>query len=127
MKVIEWSDELSVGNEHIDAQHRDIIKMVNRLVESRDQSLNASDVSHALTSLMQFMKQHFKDEEEMMRKNGCPWLDEHVKEHIHFAERLTEIFTTADDDLLRRTIPFLRDWLVGHLATEDMKSRSYLR
>jgi len=127
MGSIEWSPELSVGNEHIDAQHRDIIRMVNKLVESRDQSLNAADVSSALTNLMQFMKQHFKDEEELMHKNGCPWADEHVKQHVYFAERLTEIFTTADDDLLRKTIPFLRDWLVGHLASEDMRIRPYLR
>ncbi|HXH71438.1 MAG TPA: bacteriohemerythrin [Mariprofundaceae bacterium] len=126
MKSIEWSDELSVGNDHIDAQHRDIIEMINKLVMSRDDSLDSADVADALTGLMQFMRQHFRDEEELMRKNGCPWIEEHVREHVRFAEKLTELFMMEDKELIRRTIPFLRDWLVGHLATEDMKSRPYL-
>lgn len=127
MKSIEWSQELSVGNDHIDAQHRDIIRMINRLVERRDESMSSVDIADALTSLMQFMRQHFNDEEALMKKNGYPRLEEHVKEHMRFAEKLTELFFVEDDELLHRTIPFLRDWLVGHLAAEDMKVRPYLR
>jgi len=126
MKRIEWSDELSVGNDHIDAQHRNIIRMINRLVESREVSMRSIDVNDALTRLMHFMREHFLDEEALMRKNGYPHLEEHMKEHRHFAEKLTELFMVEDDERLRKTIPFLRNWLVGHLATQDMKCRSYL-
>lgn len=125
MKRIEWSDELSVGNDHIDAQHRNIVEMINRLVDNPEVSMRSSDTINALTNLMNFMREHFRDEEELMRKNGYPHLEEHVKEHRHFAEKLTQLFVVENDELLRKTIPFLRGWLVGHLATQDMKCRSY--
>jgi len=125
MKSIEWSDELSVGNDHIDDQHRNIVQMINRLVENEEVSMRSIDAIDALTRLMNFMREHFRDEEELMRKNGCPYLEEHVKQHRYFAEKLTELFVVENDELLRKTIPFLRDWLVGHLASQDMKCRSY--
>jgi len=125
MKSIEWSDELSVGNDHIDAQHKNIIRMINRLIESPEGNRRSKDVIDALTRLMKFMREHFRDEEALMKKNGYPHLEEHIKEHRHFAEKLMELFLVEDDELLRRTIPFLRDWLVGHLASQDMKCRSY--
>ena len=66
IKKFDWTDDLSVGVEAMDNQHKIIIKKINSLIEG----LNSSDlptIEKNFSDLASYVVSHFEDEEVFWR------------------------------------------------------------
>jgi len=122
-----WAKGLSTGREHIDKQHHQIISLVKELEQyGREKPVAGKTPSFILSNLLLSMTHHFRNEEAMLQKNGCPWFQEHVSSHVFFIEKLSGMHMLGASETLDQAVPFIMRWLAVHAAEEDMKCRPYL-
>ena len=66
-RFVEWSDELSVGVEEIDEQHKVLVGLVNEMHEAIHQRHGSEVVQEILAKLADYTRIHFAVEESLMR------------------------------------------------------------
>jgi len=132
MMAIQWAKELSVGNEIIDSEHRNLIGMVNSI----EYAIGTKD-SFALLGAIKLFKDevddHFANEARFARAFNYHF-EQHGLEHRHFQEELQQ---KIDDLTVKIGVwpeyamghypQLLRNWLIGHIACEDMKMKPVLQ
>jgi hemerythrin len=129
MEMIEWKDEYNVGIHLIDTQHQTLIKLINRLTQEREQD---GMVSYVIDDLNLYVKEHFKEEEELMRLAKYEGFSAHKEEHRVFEKWLSAVCQVLNlggnsSHLLAESVnAFLRNWLVNHILESDMSYRSSL-
>ena len=64
---IEWSNELSVGIEEIDAQHKVLVDLLNQTHEAIQQRYTAQVTNDIIDQLGEYTRVHFAVEESLMR------------------------------------------------------------
>ena len=92
MNLLDWSDDLSVHIDEIDNQHKELLKMINRLhqaAESGDWSSKIVTLTDVLLSLIAYLEYHFSTEEKYMIDNEYPEYDAHRDEHSKFVKEVT--------------------------------------
>lgn len=127
---IEWSDELSVGVEEIDKDHRTLLEIVNRFFDAYRFSSTRSTVLSALTNIADYASWHFDHEERIMRREKFPGLEDHKQQHTALLDRLAGLiagFETGRADITEATLDFLSDWVLVHLKTQDMELGRWIR
>lgn len=124
MKKIEFSEELSSGETVIDAQHKQLIKILNNLISDPQISIHSEFFSEILNDLMIYSQQHFDYEETLLEKYDYPHIEEHKKEHNEFLENLAEIIeSVVEDDYTAPKVltHYLYAWVSKHLIESDQK------
>jgi len=122
LKTLEFVDALKTGAENIDKQHMALVDMINTLIESKDQNHTPESISLALTEMQKYVFVHFRDEEKYMQDNNFAGLEEHIKIHNVFENKVLEfkgLYEQGRTDLLEGVIEFLTDWLVAHIQGVD--------
>lgn len=127
---LEWREQLSVGNDLIDSDHKYLIEVINKA----ELSLKAKDragLTKALDSLAKYSTTHFSREEALAIAVGYPKAD-----HLHASHELlqgklekakAEIGEEWSDAAGELFGIFLREWLVNHVIKEDMLLKPYLK
>lgn len=120
--LIEWSDELSVGIQEIDEQHKLLLKMMNDLHEAIKGGWAREARDEILKNLVDYTKTHFTVEESLMRILGYPDYERHKQEHTKLINQLNDFLdeyhrnaAASSYDLLF----FLRKWLTEHIKKSD--------
>lgn len=128
MAYIEWFDQLATGLEEVDAQHRQLLNLLNELYESLKKGSTKVVLNEILNELVNYSLYHFTTEEELMATYNYPFYDEHKKVHENFK---TVIKDFIDKELTQKGVTidlllFLKDWLVKHILIMDKKMGKYL-
>lgn len=129
---MEWSEYLSVGNERIDGQHKEIFRQVNGFIDAINQGTGALKVLDVLNFLVEYTVTHFHDEEEAMRESHYPDLEQHHKEHEKFCrdvlglKKQIEIKGVNKIGILR-TSHAMVNWLVRHILVADKALADHIR
>jgi len=123
-KFIDWTEELSVGIQEIDEQHKILIDLINRLYESIVKQTDNQEVNEILTELVQYTIVHFAVEESLMRIFDYPDYEGHKKIHQELQQQVIDLHKKVKEnqasvsmDLLK----FLKNWLSQHIFVEDQK------
>lgn len=122
-----WSDDLVLGIEEIDAQHREWIALVQAFERAVRDGGPADEVRSTLAAAVAYTESHFADEQRAMEEAGYPFLDDHIEQHGLAWER---VHAFADgqghgddghgtDDLRQELADFLPQWLMLHINTAD--------
>lgn len=123
-----WNEDLSVGVEQIDADHKVLVALVNKV---SDHGLGHKEVDAVLTELLAYTLHHFRREEAMMAACGYPDLAAHQMAHENLATKATQLAAawkkSESPELIVELLDFLRAWLVKHIMEEDKKIASYAR
>lgn len=126
-----WSDSLSVGNEVLDEQHRQLIIFFNRVADfSAARSPEAVNHFYGLLSDgIRLVEEHFCSEEEILRKNHCPCLQLHCDEHNEYREKLAAMLKTGVAvNLLAADInAFAKNGLICHMRERDLLDKSFMK
>ena len=128
MKKIVWKDEFSVGVETLDRQHKQIIEIINSLIDKPSIFFRSQNVSSALMDLTNYVSEHFLLEEHLLQENGYPILLEHSKKHTIYSERITGFCKESLDgksEVPDELMAFLTDWWTNHILHEDMKYKAF--
>lgn len=130
MDRIEWRDEFSVGVEEIDAQHRELIGLLNELADAKGAGGASELVSDILSRLVDYVAYHFGNEENHMVRFDYKDLVPHRQEHRAFIRKIQDLRRgyledreTLTDDLSA----FLMQWLETHILGTDQKYRQCFR
>lgn len=121
-----WLNEYNVGYDAIDRQHQYLFDLANQIVDpNNDQQKTHLNVM----SLNHYVKEHFKDEEALMKKYNFPGYEEQVKEHDLLTKRLAEISPgiITGDVRQEEVVKFMRNWLLHHIIGKDVPLGDFLR
>jgi hemerythrin len=128
-RFVEWKDELSVGIETIDDDHKKLLTLINNLQTAVYYPTGEAFERQALKELVDYTKYHFDREEKLMLDNGYPDYEPHKRQHeamiakVHgFCERYEKDREGPIDELTG----FLKDWLLQHIAGTDQKYSAHL-
>ena len=72
MEKIAWDEGFSVGVRVLDAQHKQIVIMVNTLIEMDEAKVDSEIISDTLTKMTKYASDHFEREEQYMLEYGYP-------------------------------------------------------
>jgi hemerythrin len=120
---IDWSDELSVGIEEIDEQHKVLIGLVNKMHEAIHQRHGSAVVGEILDELAGYTKIHFAVEESLMRILHYPGYEEHHEQHQDLLQQVVELqekVASGKSSVSFELLHFLKTWLTKHILKEDM-------
>ena len=129
--AVQWQNSYSVGIRLVDEQHKELIRLTNRLfancMAGQERSKNSFlDIIH---EVVDYTGYHFGTEEKIMERVRYPSLLLHKREHTNFVR---EVYEKVDElKSGKKTVPiafayFLRDWVLEHIAVSDRKMGEYL-
>ena len=82
-----WKDAFLSGNDLIDRQHKHLVKMANELFAAMLSERPDADAALIVSSIMAETRQHFQDEEAILRQLGFDKVDQHAAEHAQLLDR----------------------------------------
>ena len=130
MEKICWKEEYSVGIEKIDRQHRHLFEIINKLIDHSGSSGDLKLVSETLTEMLNYAKEHFTTEEELMQEYGYPEIGLHKEQHIYFFKTTAELSINAlnkQSMVYSEIVEFLKLWLTLHILKCDMKYKEFFK
>ncbi len=121
-----WTQNLSVGVDLIDDQHKKLFEMAEQLFEAGRQRKAKDFIAELLGFLDGYTKKHFADEEKYMLKIGFPGYDSQKKSHddfIHQLKILEKDYESSGGNvvLLINANQIILDWLLKHISVDDKK------
>jgi NNP family nitrate/nitrite transporter-like MFS transporter len=127
--LMTWNEELSVGIEGIDRQHRRLMRLINEVDELVQEHKTYEQLAPVLDELIDYAEGHFSHEERLLEDNDCPDIRKHKKAHGYLLEELLDWKNKAEKlkaEDLEEHMGFLRIWFPGHILGVDKKDAAYL-
>lgn len=127
---IEWTPALSVGNDAIDAQHRELFRRADALLVAIHAG-KPERVGEVLNFLNRYAVEHFGLEEAWMREHRFRGYLRHKAEHDRF---VADLVALADEHergvehgfMASRVDEWLAAWLRDHVSGTDTELASFL-
>jgi len=98
MEYIKWKEELSVGLDSIDTQHKELFRLINAFYNSIGDNLGRPAILQAIKDMGNYIVVHFTQEEAMMKRAGYINFEEHKKEHQYFIETVADFKKRYEED-----------------------------
>lgn len=129
---MKWTESLSVGNELIDSQHKELINKVNDVLEACNQKKGKEKIEEMMKFLKDYTVKHFNDEEALMKKYQYPSYEEHKKIHEDFIRKVEGLDEKIKKEGINLSIIMLVnktlvDWLINHISKVDKKVGEYIK
>ena len=121
MAIFEWDNSIALGIPTIDEQHKALFGWMNKLSEAIKSGDSSEEAEEVIWKLINYVTEHFGEEERLMLSCGYPGLVAHRKEHDLFVARLREIQVNFVDrhEMGKSVLDFLVEWLVCHIKGTD--------
>lgn len=127
-RYITWSPAMSVGDPDLDADHRQLIDIVNRLWMANGMG-NRQIIEFVIDDLVHYTEFHFEREERMLEEVNFADRARHSKIHRSIRRRLEdfrwEYFQGIRQDVRSGLLEFVTAWLNKHILEEDMRYSSH--
>jgi hemerythrin-like metal-binding domain len=130
--AVQWTEDLRVGIEQIDNQHKELFKRVNDLFTACNERRGKQEVGYTLNYLYAYVHEHFHDEQEYQKKLNYPEYQTHLKLHNDYIKDVEELKKEFERDgaTLGFIIKFNKnvvDWLVNHIRVVDKRFGEFVR
>ncbi|MBF0537605.1 MAG: hemerythrin family protein [Nitrospirae bacterium] len=123
---IKWTDDLTVGVDSIDDQHKELIAIVDNLLNAINRGDGKDEIEKVMTFLKKYVETHFLMEETLMSRIKYPKdkLLEHEAQHTEFWETYNELVAIFKEEhnspVLVNTIKnVLVGWFANHICQTD--------
>lgn len=130
MGKLEWHDGLNIGVPELDAQHRDLIRMINAILESLKKGSQEEAVDKLLIQLREYTVHHFNSEEKYMERIEYPDLNRHRQIHKQLKDRVKFLQSARfrkERVEWSEMKELLLGWLINHILHEDYKIAQYVK
>lgn len=124
MSLIEWNNDLSVGVEKIDSQHKMLIMMINGLNEAMAKGKGRDVLGKIIEGLLSYTQAHFSLEEGFFERTKYPGREPHEQEHENFTRKVSEFrdgFNSGKLGVSVEVMNYLSFWLRDHINGTDKK------
>lgn len=130
--AMEWSDQLSIGIEAIDQQHKTLIDRLNHVTAALSAHQGEKEVASSLDFLIKYTDYHFSKEEEYMEKYNYPGLGAQKEQHREFNKILAQMEQEFIEDGATKALAesidtLLINWLTKHIEGIDIKFGQFLQ
>ncbi len=121
---LEWKDSYRMGDPEIDQQHQYLFELTNEFMAV--DSLSA--LRSLLMSLYKHTREHFEQEEALMRKIGFPELELHLEHHNQLLRRLSELSMDVGKGYMNKPAinALMSEWANKHILVDDMKITEFM-
>jgi hemerythrin len=130
MPLFLWKKSYEVNIPEIDAQHRRLVEVINKLSDAMMLKQGYKIMPHILEELSAYVQLHFAAEEKIMREMNYPELEDHCQMHNELAQRVLDFRTAYTNDQSLDTkalLDFLCQWLKDHISVNDKAIGRFLR
>jgi hemerythrin len=127
MEYIKWKEEMSVGLDSIDAQHKELFRLINAFYNRIVEKVGKSAILQAIVDLENYTLIHFNEEERLMKAASYPYLTEHQKEHQQFIETVANFRKRYEGGRLLLSLEvtgFVKQWITDHIMKTDQLYKS---
>ena len=126
-----WDSALETGYEALDSQHKRLFDLANGIELAIEQHPEDSEaVANAVYGLIDYVLEHFQNEEAIMADYQYPDAERHKALHVQLG---VETMTIAARCMSGETLmplelaAFLRNWLYDHIRVHDMRLVAFIR
>ncbi len=130
MAFFEWKQDYSVGIEDIDAQHKELVAILNELYDAMYAGQGREALGRVLNRLLGYARIHFAREEALMKDHGYPGYTEHKSKHEKMTRKVMELKKDFDAGVISSPVQisnFLKNWLSRHIMGTDREYGPFLR
>jgi len=121
---VSWSDVPKTGIKLIDSDHKELVKLLNKLTLELQENRPPSIAALTIDLINDYATYHFDREERLMVDYGYAGFYAHRERHLMFRRyfRAIQIVMKEDPAYIDRAAvaAFLADWLVRHVGQSDM-------
>ncbi|MHB1393568.1 MAG: bacteriohemerythrin [Clostridia bacterium] len=130
--AITWKEDLSIGVEQIDNQHKELIGRIDGLFEACNKGKGKEEILKVIDYLGDYVVTHFSDEEGLQKKYNYPEYNSHKLLHTQFIKD----FRTLKDSLIKDGVSpsliikmnkLLIDWLLNHIKKTDKELAVFIK
>lgn len=128
--MFDWKPEYSVQMQEIDTQHKRLFALASDLHVAMSKGKGKAILDQALGRLIDYTKEHFRAEEQIMRKFGYPGADAHKVEHEQLTAKVVDYqqkLLSGEACLTVDLLMFLQNWLQHHINGSDQKYAAHIR
>ncbi|HZW25578.1 MAG TPA: bacteriohemerythrin [Gallionella sp.] len=116
-----WTEQLNIGIEVIDQQHRRIVEYINQLDDARSNGYSRDEIGNLINELVDYTISHFGFEESLQEEANYPFIKAHKKVHDLFAQRVSDFQARFNqgEDVTKALNSLLVTWLFNHIKRDD--------
>lgn len=129
MLRLKWTENMNLGVEKVDKQHKHLVELLNQLALDIDKlrrgAIVGDDLNKVADDLVDYTHEHFADEESLYLRNGIN-ITEHALLHEEFRlemkeakKLLTGEIGDQDPNELLKIYSTLLNWVMEHIKEED--------
>jgi len=124
MAILNWNNQLVLGIESVDAQHKHLIDLTNQLDEAVAVGADRDTIVNIVNGLIDYTVYHFQHEEGLMSAAKFnPTIQAiHEAEHKEFVAKMIKVQREVQADigaLSDDLIDYLVNWLCHHILSTD--------
>lgn len=126
LALLKWDKKFEFGLSVIDAQHKHLVYLCNKLRSQVMTSHEDRDWQVALSSVIReavhYIQNHFAFEEKLMQAVGFPEYAQHRRRHLEFVDNVRATLASFENTTRQTAIDFstfLYNWFLQHIAYED--------
>lgn len=125
--MYKWDDKYCIGEPSVDAQHRKIFQICDRIVkvfEYNDEERTQRTIVEAVKYLKNYTIEHFADEEAYQQAIGYEGFPGHHQLHEEFTRTILEEEKILEEsgyapEKVNQFVEIVNNWLVEHIMRCD--------
>ncbi len=130
IKPLQWNPKYSLNDTFLDGQQKKMFDLFNELLSSSCDGKAEKNIPVTVNSLNDQAKLFFSTEEKILKANGYPDYETHVKRHrkfIRVAIELRRRIADNPDSLEPEDVQRLRELFITHIEAAVQKCLPFLR
>ena len=129
MDWIVWDDSLDTGHARMDAEHRELAQLFNRLRDAVESGEGKAACAKVIDGIIEHTRAHFALEQRLMRLHKYPEAEQHSAEHAMLIRQALDYRGKFDiDDAASKSVlmKFAEVWLAYHILFSDKELAAFL-
>lgn len=127
-----WSNIYLLDIPIIDSQHKMFFELYDTVFDlSKNKDKAGKDkISEVLVELNNYLKLHFKTEEQLMYNSNAEDIEDHISEHKFFINKVDEFvigMQYGNIHLLETMLEFIKKWFLSHILNTDTRYKESVK
>jgi hemerythrin len=127
-KLFDFDKEFKLGIDQIDQEHVKLVDMLNDVHFLLSDGKRDEARQYFSQTLLNYVNEHFANEEVFMQSIAFPQFPEHKKIHENFKKTFLELLPSiesCDDAAFRKSLNDTFTWIVGHIGKTDRRYATF--
>ena len=128
MDWIAWDASLDTGHIRMDAEHKELAQLFNRLRDAVDGGEGKAACAEVLDRIIGHAQAHFEREQQMMVQHAYPKAAQHAAEHamlLRQARDVRDSFDVTTGEARAALMKFPEVWLAYHILFSDKELAAF--